>query len=205
MSLVIMFAGCAQLLGIDGDPTLVTPRQRSDPEAFIIHTTREDANAAALVSAMAKARLPVNMLMAGANRVMNPLCQTGPGSALYPLASASGASYGFCWAGMGMGAEDSIDPDNPIWVPQGITTSRDADGPRPYEGREAVVIAWHMSSDASARISIAPARGFGDSSGEKNYRHVLLVAPTPGADFTEVPCHAGGAAWYGHLLYVACG
>jgi hypothetical protein len=202
-------ASCSQILGLDdvtlGDAGALAnagppPVQRSDPAAYTISATVTYSDAEALATALKRPKQTVNDILVNANRSMQPLCHTGPGDAIYPLVSVGTGSYGFCWTAVGT---DTTDPDGTIWVPQGITTSRDANGVQLYDGREAAVITWHSSGDTSARITVAPAHGYGDATGTK-YRTLLLVAPKTGPDFTEVPCHAGGAMWYGHLLYLAC-
>jgi hypothetical protein len=172
------------------------PSKLSNPGSYTISTSMGYTSAAdGLASALGGSgnRRTVDWILDHANRPMNPLCQTGSGGALYPLASGGTGEYGFCWS--------SGDPDSDDWIPQGITTTGDALGTRLYDGREAVVTTWYNDTESSTRISIAPASGY---SAGANYRHLLLVTPQSGPTFTEVDCHAGGAMWYGHLLYVAC-
>ncbi|MGC9668329.1 hypothetical protein ACNTMW_17455 [Planosporangium sp. 12N6] len=166
------------------------------------YTIRQDpvANAGALHQALgASTYRDVSQVLDQANRPMSPLssaCRPDPAGL-----SAS-ATFGFCW-----NSEDQGD-DAFRWYPQGITTTADALGVREYDGVQAVAVTWYKrkSSDdetaVESRVSLAPAGGY--NNGNNNYRHVLLVTPSGPNNFQQVPCHAGGAMWYGHLLYVAC-
>lgn len=202
-------SGCSTLLGIK-DVTLddagamrndaggvlegPMPSRLRDPSAYSIQTTLRYADADALVSVLGASNTrSVDILLTHANRGTMPLCQTDVGGAIYPLTSVDPGSYGFCWS--------MNDPDNVEWFPQGITTTADAVAEHSYDGREVVVIAWRNDTSTSTRITVAPASGF---AADAAYRHVLLVAPTTGATFNPVACPAGGALWYGDLLYVAC-
>lgn len=194
----VLFAGAAAAVLLPAVPAAAEPApfQLSNPGSYTISISMGYASAATgLASALGGSgnRRTVDWILNHANRPMNPLCQTGPGGALYPLASRGTGEYGFCWS--------SGDPDTDVWIPQGITTTGDALGTRRYDGREAVVTTWYNDAENSTRISIAPASGY---SAGANYRHLLLVTPQRGPTFTRVNCHAGGAMWYGHLLYVAC-
>lgn len=102
----------------------------------------------------------------------------------------------FCW--------NTGDNETTEWVPQGVTSSYDAYG-GPGEtpgGRSLIVASWYDDGsfpDKGARISVLVR-------GNAHYRHVLLVVPTGTAsspNFSIANTHAGGLAWYGHLLYVA--
>jgi hypothetical protein len=209
-------SGCSTILGI-GDITLIDagamhddagamrgdagavlegpmPLRLSDPSAYAIKTTLSYADADALVSVLGASNArSVDNLLTHANRPTMPLCQTDVGGALYPLSSVDPGSYGFCWS--------MNDPGSVDWIPQGITTTADAAAEHSYDGHEVVVIAWRNDAATSTRITVAPASGHADGA---VYRHVLLVAPTTGASFNPIACSAGGALWYGDLLYLAC-
>lgn len=88
-------------------------------------------------------------------------------------------------------AHDRRDPD---WWPQGISTSADADAPRPL-----LVTTWYSKKGHGSRLTfLDPAA--------RRYRHVLLVRPTvtdgvPGV--APLAVHAGGLVWHGPYLHVA--
>lgn len=82
------------------------------------------------------------------------------------------------------------------WIPQGMSSSGDALAVGTYEGRDVWLVSWYQDEgDANVRVS------FIDRATHK-YRHVLLVEPNAKDNFTSVPIHAGGIAWYGNALYV---
>ncbi|KAI9375548.1 hypothetical protein BJX61DRAFT_118084 [Aspergillus egyptiacus] len=89
---------------------------------------------------------------------------------------------------------NSGDVDTEKWLPQGITTSADADESGKWEDRELWIVSWHQDDDSNARLS------FVDRDTNK-YRHVYLVRPD-GDTFASVDIHVGGIAWYGQWLYV---
>ncbi|MEZ4241559.1 MAG: hypothetical protein R3F59_36515, partial [Myxococcota bacterium] len=96
--------------------------------------------------------------------------------------------------------------DKVTWIPQGLTSSADADASGLVEGRRWVVASFYYDEDAD---------GAGDPKGVRlafvdvtdpaapRYRFVLLVEPTAGPSWAPVRIHAGGIAWVGDLLYVA--
>jgi hypothetical protein len=181
-------------LAVAGDRAGVLAASTGDVGRRLQIADTSYTNADGLASALGSSRKrTVDGILDNANRPMTPLCEIESGEALYPLASEGTGEYGFCWS--------MTDPDSTEWIPQGITTTGDAFTARSYASREAVVITWHNDTETSTRISIAPAGGYSPSS---NYRHLLLVTPQSGATFSAVDCHAGGAMWYGDLLYVAC-
>jgi hypothetical protein len=173
------------------------PTKLSNPGSYVISANLNLAGAAdGLATQLGGAlhRRTVDWVLDHANRPLAPLCHTGSGDALFPLTRGTG-ELGFCWS--------QDDPTSDAWIPQGITTTADALGERAYDGRQAVVTTWYNATEHSTRLSIAPATGY---LAGIDYRHLLLVTPQPGplVNFTTVDCHAGGALWYGHLLYVAC-
>jgi hypothetical protein len=91
-------------------------------------------------------------------------------------------------------AWNSGDENTAKWLPQGITSSADADTSGKWEGREAFIVSWHQDDDSNARVS------FVDRATNK-YRHVYLVRPD-GESFGSVGVHAGGIVWYQQWLYV---
>ncbi|MEV6635005.1 hypothetical protein AB0M54_30080 [Actinoplanes sp. NPDC051470] len=138
-------------------------------------------------------------ILADANRTMEPLSAARRPA---PDGLSPSAAHGFGW-----NSEDQADDRNFLWYPQGITTTADAAGTREYDGAEAVALSWYRRKTRNdhaavqSRISLAPAGGHG--AGRDRYRHVLLVQPDGKGNIQHVPCHAGGALWYGNLLYVA--
>ncbi|MFC0005616.1 hypothetical protein [Micromonospora siamensis] len=184
------------------------PAQAADPaptkisaSGYTLTTTRSYADADLLGGAIgADRKRGVDWILANANRSLEPLsCQTGSGKAMTYLASQGTGEYGFCWDETGTSTDD---PSTTTWIPQGITTTADAYGNHTYDGVQAVATTWYSTDAGHVRVSLAPAAGY--SSGAK-YRHLLLVDPTSGGNFTAVEdCHAGGAMWYGTMLYVAC-
>jgi len=103
--------------------------------------------------------------------------------------------------GFGWNDQDAADP---LWWPQGITTSADAafaDDDR-VQGRRLLVVSWYHKGavdSQGSRITFVDAETL-------EYRHVLLVSPveTPdGLRFRSLEAHAGGLVWYGPFLHVA--
>ncbi|MFP2904584.1 hypothetical protein ACLESD_05915 [Pyxidicoccus sp. 3LFB2] len=83
------------------------------------------------------------------------------------------------------------------WVPQALTAGVSGD-------TNVAIVSWHFapsSPDKGVRISVADISDMSLSA--VNYRHVLLVRPTSSGNFTAVPVHGGGLAWYGNYLYLA--
>lgn len=95
---------------------------------------------------------------------------------------------------------DLRDRVDPVWWPQGITSSADAstDGPTHdraggrYAGRELLVVAWYSRRDGGSRISVLDLETL-------RYEHVALVNP----DLSPLAVHAGGIVWHGPYLHVA--
>lgn len=144
--------------------------------------------------------VPIDQVLAGANRAMSPLSSACRPS---PAGLSPSAVFGFCW-----NSDDQDANNSTLWVPQGITTTADALDSRVYDGAQAVAVTWYKKTSSTddtakeARVSLAPAGGY--QTGNNKYRHVLLVQPKGPDNFDQIPCHTGGAMWYGHLLYVAC-
>lgn len=177
------------------DPAV--PAAIGDPGSYEIRANVSTANADRLAAEIgAPNRRRMDSILAGADRSMAALsCQTGPERALTPLTEAATGEFGFCWS--------AGDPDTGAWMPQGITSTADADAGNTYDGVEAIAVTWYGGDDHSVRLSLAPAGG--DGTGNDRYRQVLLVNPDDSGGFSAVrDCHAGGAVWYGRLLYVSC-
>jgi hypothetical protein len=142
----------------------------------------------------------IDAVLDAANRPMSALstaCRPVP-DGLSPKAAS-----GFCWNDEDQGGSTDF-----TWYPQGITTTADAADAGEYDNARAIAVTWYKRRSETdhtavqARVSLAPAGGAGDGNGK--YRHVLLVRPDGADNFAHVACHAGGAMWYGNLLYVAC-
>lgn len=97
---------------------------------------------------------------------------------------------------------DAADRRDPVWWPQGISTSAEASDIVDIDevgGRRVLVVSWYAKDDQGSRLSFLDL----DS---RRYRHVLLVAPRvqDGAVRLEpVKVHAGGLVWCGPYLHVA--
>lgn len=111
--------------------------------------------------------------------------------------SVTHRSASFCWNS----GDDSVS----YWMPQGITTTGDADASGLIDGREALLSSWYdkdSGRDMGVRVSFVD---MADRT-TPDYRHVLLVEPRwedGEASFGPVNAHAGGIVWYGDQLYVA--
>ena len=103
---------------------------------------------------------------------------------------------------------DLRDRLDPVWWPQGITSSADASTDDPaddpagapagapddgrYAGRELLVVAWYSRRDGGSRISVLDLETL-------RYEHVALV----NRDLSPLAVHAGGIVWHGPYLHVA--
>jgi hypothetical protein len=103
---------------------------------------------------------------------------------------------------------DTVDARTRDWMPQGITTSADADPSGRVHGRAVVAVSWYLRDaagpDRGARVTFVDVTRLS----APRYRHVLLVEPAwqpRGARpaTRPVPVHAGGIVWYGDVLFVA--
>lgn len=100
------------------------------------------------------------------------------------------------------------DRDVDYWIPQGLTTSRDASAQGTVAGRHLGLVSWYYEKslesgstiEKGVRVSIVDL-----SASPPKYRHALLVDPLGGAtpSFKAVAIHAGGIAWHGNRLFVA--
>ncbi|MBY8872359.1 hypothetical protein K7640_10960 [Micromonospora sp. PLK6-60] len=199
---LVVAVAAATLVGPAGPARAADPPPtKLSASGYPLQTPRDYGNADLLGGAIGAAKKRgVDWVLANANRSLEPLsCQTGSGKAMYHLAAGGTGEYGFCWDETGSSTDD---PSTTVWYPQGITTTADAYDNRTYDGVQAVATTWYSSDAGHVRVSLAPAAGY--SSGAK-YRHLLLVNPGSGGTFSAVSdCHAGGAMWYGTMLYVAC-
>lgn len=116
----------------------------------------------------------LNGLLADTNRVNTPLA-----SSLAPR-----GAFGYSW--------ESGDNGVSYWTPQGITGNA--------KGVQAV--SWYRGAsghEQGVRVSFVNRA----EAPYGQYRFGLLVVPTGGQGFAQVPIHAGGIAWAGRYLYVA--
>lgn len=96
------------------------------------------------------------------------------------------------------------DRADPVWWPQGITTSADASAAGRFAGRRLAITTWYAKPvdgvKRGSRITVLDLDTL-------RYRHVLLVDPHFDASGTlqlaGVGIHAGGIVWAGPWLHVA--
>lgn len=133
----------------------------------------------------------VSWIMDHANRDRTALCHPEVYASVFLQGALDG---GFCWDTSGTTSND----DDGAWIPQGITTTRDALGANEYDGHQLIGISWYY--ETQSRLTLVD----WDADWENKYRHVLFVEPTGGTGlFKDANTHAGGLMWYGDLLYVA--
>lgn len=106
------------------------------------------------------------------------------------LEGVSGVEAGFRWTAAG---------ETSAWYPQGITGAADASPDGYVAGHRVIGVSWYSRTSLHTRVTFVTVDSFADA----RFRHVLLVAPTSSGGFSYVKVHAGGIAWFGHLLYVA--
>ncbi|WP_326557633.1 hypothetical protein [Micromonospora sp. NBC_01796] len=177
----------------NADPVAGVITIMTNPSAYRLssYTAPEDSGGLMNIGRSMTART-IDWVMSQANRNREPLCHASTYSALTSRAGAN--PVGFCWD------SDTTDDSSTAWVPQGITTTRDALSANTYDGHQLVATSWHNADSTSNRISLVD----WDATYEDFYRHVLLVEPTNGSEYYKtVAGHAGGLMWYGNLLYVA--
>jgi hypothetical protein len=165
-----------------------------DPSGFELTTDMQSLQGplGLVDSALASQKRTVDWVMDHANRDRAPLtCHPE----VYFLVSTQGAlDGGFCWDPSGTTSNDDDGP----WIPQGITTTRDALGANEYDGHQLVAVSWYYEDQS--RLSLID----WDADWDNTYRHLLFVEPTGGSGlFKNANTHAGGVMWYGDLLYVA--
>lgn len=102
------------------------------------------------------------------------------------VSDAEPDTTGYSWED----SDDFSDNDVERMTPQGIT------------GQDGIhAVSWYGQPggdgpDDSGRVTFV-------DRDKKNYRHVLLVKPNGGSDYSQVDTHAGGIAWKGDHMYVA--
>ncbi|OJT24563.1 hypothetical protein BO221_15565 [Archangium sp. Cb G35] len=125
----------------------------------------------------------------GLPAVLGDLNRAGPVLTSTNRPAAVGYKGGFRWNDGDMSTTD--------WVPQGLTAGVSG-------STNVAIVAWHYTltgPDKGVRISVADISDMSLSA--VNYRHLLLVRPTSAGNFTTIPEHGGGLAWYGNYLYMA--
>jgi hypothetical protein len=114
-------------------------------------------------------------------------------------ASASNRLASFCWK--------DTDNTTDLWVPQGITSTADADVSGSYQGATALVASWHDSGAYEGTHGVRLSFVDYSKPATPTYRHILLVTPKTAsngkASFGQVDLHAGGLFWYGNYIYLA--
>lgn len=111
------------------------------------------------------------------------------------LPKTPAATTAFCW--------DTDRANSATWVPQGITTSGDADDDGLWGADKIILSGWH-STDALGRYDDARIMAVNyDKPAAPTTRMVYLAVPTStGSSFTAAKAHLGGMAWYGDKIYV---
>ncbi|WP_309893761.1 hypothetical protein [Archangium sp.] len=126
----------------------------------------------------------------GLSAVLQDLNRVGPVLSGLGHPPAVGYKGGFRW--------NDGDMSTPDWVPQALTAG--------VSGSSNVAfVSWHYAPttapEKGVRVSVADISDMSLSA--VNYRHLLLVRPTSAGNFTVIPEHGGGLAWYGNYLYLA--
>jgi len=126
----------------------------------------------------------------GLSSILQDLNRAGPMLTASTHPPAVGYKGGFRWNDGDMATTD--------WVPQGLTAGVSG-------STNVAIVSWHYAPttapEKGVRISVADISDMSLSA--VNYRHILLVRPTSSGNFTVVPEHGGGLAWYGNYLYMA--
>jgi hypothetical protein len=94
---------------------------------------------------------------------------------------------------------DAADRRDPVWWPQGISTSADASETEDVAGRRLLVVTWYAKDGQGSRLTFVDLE-------TRRYRHVLLVVPTlrDGVlGLAPLEVHAGGLVWCGPYLHIA--
>lgn len=99
---------------------------------------------------------------------------------------------------------NAYDRNDPVWWPQGVTTSADASADGLVAGRRVLVATWYAKEQdgvkRGSRLTFVDLDTL-------RYRHVLLVDPRVDdhgrLELRSVGIHAGGVVWAGPWLHVA--
>ena len=111
------------------------------------------------------------------------------------LPKAPTASAALCW--------DADRGSSALWVPQGLTTSGDADDDGMWGADKIILSGWHGSTELGryndARIQFVNY----NKPSAAGFRMVYLAVPnSTGTDFSAAKAHMGGMAWLGDKIYV---
>jgi len=99
---------------------------------------------------------------------------------------------------------DTHDRRDPLWYPQGISTSADASDTEDVAGRKVLVTTWYSTGrdgvKRGSRVTFIDLETL-------RYRHVLLVNPVfdkaGNLQLRPMSIHAGGIVWAGPYLHIA--
>jgi hypothetical protein len=131
--------------------------------------------------------------------------------AAFDPAGAATAPQHWCFEPDDAGTIGSDVSGDTEWMPQGVTTSADAEADERWGTKKVIIVSWYdkrLAPKKGVRLSfLDPDTG--------KYRHVLLAYPyingqgDPTWEFMDSPqggtnggLHAGGIVWYGNYLYV---
>ncbi|TDV44763.1 hypothetical protein [Actinophytocola oryzae] len=119
-------------------------------------------------------------------------CTSNEKAALPRVPTATAA---LCW--------DADRAGSTAWVPQGITTSGDADDDGLWGADRIILSGWH-GTDELGRANDARIHFINyDDPAAPAFRMVYLAVPnSTGTTFTAAKAHMGGMAWYGDKIYV---
>jgi hypothetical protein len=111
------------------------------------------------------------------------------------LPKAPVATKSLCW--------DAERAGSTTWVPQGITTSGDADDDGLWGADKIILSGWHGTDELGryndARIQ---AVNYNDPASAAHRMMYLAVPNSTGSSFSAAKAHMGGMAWYGDKIYV---
>lgn len=176
-------AGAAPARAAYSDPLTTTT-----PRGLVWHATP-----AAALSAL-DAALPnvsLNTVAHDANHAMTGCTATE--RAALPVAPT--ATRAICW--------DSDRAGSEAWIPQGITTSGDADDDGMWGADRIILSGWH-GTDALGRYDDARIMVVNDDTpSAPAFRMMYLAVPnSTGSTFSAAKAHMGGMVWYGDKIYV---
>jgi hypothetical protein len=106
------------------------------------------------------------------------------------------ATIAMCW--------DADRAESTSWVPQGITTSGDADDDGLWGADKVILSGWH-GTEALGRYNDARIHFINyNNPSAPAFRMVYLAVPnSTGSTFSAAKAHMGGMVWYGDKIYVS--
>ncbi|HEX6360258.1 hypothetical protein [Actinophytocola sp.] len=166
------------------DPLTTTTKQ-----SLVWHAT-PTAALTALDSALPN--VSANTVVNDANYAMTG-CNSNEKSALPKVPTTNIA---MCW--------DADRAESTSWVPQGITTSGDADDDGLWGPDKVILSGWH-GTDTLGRYNDARIHFINyNNPSSPAFRMVYLAVPnSTGSTFSAAKAHMGGMAWYGDKIYVS--